>query len=139
MRVLDSNVGLKTVLPETDSDKAIALRDAYLAGTEELIAPDIYPIECGHVLSKAERQGILKPPDGSTKLLQILATMPQLQPSLSLLARAFEISSNTRTGVYDCLYIALAEREGCELVTADQRMINAHQRQFPFIIPLSSL
>jgi predicted nucleic acid-binding protein len=27
-----------------------------------------------------------------------------------------------RIGVYDCLHVALAEREGCDLVTADDRL-----------------
>lgn len=29
-----------------------------------------------------------------------------------------------RLGVYDCLYIVLAEREGCALLTADERLVN---------------
>jgi predicted nucleic acid-binding protein len=39
----------------------------------------------------------------------------------------------------DCLYVALAEREGCELVTPDQRLVNALQSRYPFITPLSAL
>jgi predicted nucleic acid-binding protein len=46
-----------------------------------------------------------------------------LQSSLALLPRAYELSSQMRIGVYDCLYVALAEREQCELVTADQRLV----------------
>jgi predicted nucleic acid-binding protein len=30
-----------------------------------------------------------------------------------------------RIGVYDCLYVALAERETCQLITADQRLVNS--------------
>jgi predicted nucleic acid-binding protein len=37
------------------------------------------------------------------------------------------------------LYVALAEREGCELLTADQRMVNNLQSSFPFIRLLASL
>jgi predicted nucleic acid-binding protein len=33
----------------------------------------------------------------------------------------------------------LAEREGCELVTADARLINSLQPTYPFIIALASL
>ena len=44
-----------------------------------------------------------------------------------------------RVGVYDCLYVALAEREGCELVTADAKLLTSLGVTFPFIIPLSSL
>jgi predicted nucleic acid-binding protein len=38
-----------------------------------------------------------------------------------------------------CLYVALAEREGCELVTAHTGLVNNLQAQFPFIVPLSGL
>lgn len=44
-----------------------------------------------------------------------------------------------RIGVYDCVYVALAEREGCELVTADAKLVSALGVTYPFIIPLSSL
>jgi len=49
--------------------------------------------------------------------------LPQLCDSLPLITRATEISSTTRHGVYDCLYLALSEREGCDLVTSDEKLI----------------
>jgi predicted nucleic acid-binding protein len=39
----------------------------------------------------------------------------------------------------DCLYVALAEREACELVTDDQKLIANLTPHFPFILPLASL
>ena len=69
----------------------------------------------------------------------ILSDLPQIHPYEPLLRRATAISSQTRAGLYDCLYVALAEREGCELVTADERLLNSLGQQFPFVIPLSSL
>ena len=53
------------------------------------------------------------------------STPPQFHPYLPLLKRALDIASPARIGVYDCLYVALAEREGCELLTADDRLVNA--------------
>jgi predicted nucleic acid-binding protein len=53
--------------------------------------------------------------------------------------RGAEISSTSRVGVYDCLYVALAEREGRELVTADSRLLANLKPTFPFIIDLASL
>lgn len=44
-----------------------------------------------------------------------------------------------KVGVYDCIYVALAEREGCDLVTADDRMFKNLQPRFPFILSLASL
>ncbi len=53
--------------------------------------------------------------------------------------RAIDISSQYRQGAYDCLYVALAERENCELVTADDKLVQKLQRDFPFIVLLASL
>jgi len=39
--------------------------------------------------------------------------------------RAIELSSQARIGIYDCLYVAVAEHEGCDLVTADKKLIAA--------------
>lgn len=62
-----------------------------------------------------------------------------MHPYEPLLARAVDISSQTHGGLYDCLYVALAEREGCELVTDDQKLIANLKPQFTFIVPLASL
>ena len=40
--------------------------------------------------------------------------------------------------VYDGLYVALAEREGYELVTADDKFVKAVQPTLPFVLGLSS-
>lgn len=37
--------------------------------------------------------------------------------------QAIALSSPVRIGVYDCLYVALAKREQCKVVTADQRVL----------------
>ena len=53
---------------------------------------------------------------------------PRLFPSLpDLLPAAFAIASRTRVGVYDCRYVALAEREQCQLVTADDKLVRSLQ------------
>ncbi len=38
-----------------------------------------------------------------------------------------------------CLYVALAEREGCPLITADQKSVNNLAPHFPFIVALATL
>jgi predicted nucleic acid-binding protein len=136
--VLDANVGLKTVLPEVDSDKAEALIRDFQQRVHELIAPDTYLVECAHALTRAERKGLISQQEAQDKFTLISDTAPDLIPHIPLLARAFEISTQFRVGVYDCLFVALSEREQCELVTADQRLISTLGPHFP-IIPLSSL
>jgi predicted nucleic acid-binding protein len=139
-RVLDASVALKWVLPEADSDKALRLRDDFRNSAVELLAPDIFPAEIGHALARAERRGIISPPLGSVLLADILSTPPRLFASYpGLITRAFAIASPMRVGVHDCLYVALAEQEGCELITGDDRLVRNLQPQFPFIVALASL
>ncbi|HEY7156533.1 MAG TPA: type II toxin-antitoxin system VapC family toxin [Gemmataceae bacterium] len=136
--VLDSSVAFKWVVTEALSDKAQAVRDDYRNNLHELLSPDIFPIEIAHALTRAERQGRLTAPQSGVLLADVLNTAPKLFPSLPLLRRAVEISSQLRIGVYDCLYIALAEQEGSELLTADGRLASL-KPTFPFITELSSL
>lgn len=138
-RVLDSSVGFKWVVAENDTDKALRLRDDFRNASLELLAPDVFPIEVSHGLTRAERQKRITPAEGATYLADLLRLLPQLYPSLTLLPRAYEISSQMRVGIYDCLYVALAEREQCELITADDKLVKNLQAQFPFIVLLSSL
>jgi predicted nucleic acid-binding protein len=137
--VLDASVALKWVLAEVDSDKADALRDAFRKGIHDFLAPDIFPSEIGHAITKAQRRKIITISEGSILLGNILTTLPQLVPSLPLLPEAYALASTKRISLYDSLYVALADREGCRLVTADIRLINTIQIKYPFIIGLSSL
>jgi predicted nucleic acid-binding protein len=137
--VIDASVAVKWVLPEIDSPIALRLRSEARAGMHLLFAPDIYPFEVGNALTRAERKGLIPAGDAQTHLLNILATPPVLFDSLNLLHRAMSISSAFRLGLYDCLYVALAERRQCQLVTADDKLVKHLQFAFPFILSLAQL
>ena len=135
--ILDSSVAFKWGVTEADSDKAQRLRDESKRGLLELHSPDVFPVELAHSMTRAERQGRVSTSQGLGIWLGIMADAPVLHPDLPLLPRAYSISSALRIGLYDCLYVALAEVEGCELITADMRLITNLQSRFPFIVPLS--
>ena len=169
--VLDSSVAVKWEVAEVDSDKADRLREDFRQATHELIAPDVFPVEVGHALTRAERQSRISVADGWRLWLSIMADAPTLHSYLSLRAfgkkgsgtvagtaqrvlrttvpdpffpnalmpRAYALSSSAQIGVYDCLYVALAEREQCELITADDRLVRSLQPLFPFVVALASL
>jgi predicted nucleic acid-binding protein len=126
-------------LTEDLSDKADAIRQDFKNAIHELLAPDVFPIEVAHALTRAERQGRVPVGDAKGLLFDVLTTAPQLHPYIPLLSRAVDISSQIRIGVYDCLYLALAEREQCELVSADDRFVNNVQKDFPFVRHLSTM
>lgn len=136
--VLDANVALKWVLAEPDSATARQLRTDFQSAVHDAIAPDVFPIEMAHALTRAERQGRIAVAQAGILWADVMSTPPRLEPSGPLLPRAIRISSTARIGVYDCLYIALAERESRELVTADEKLVKNHRASFPFLKPLSS-
>jgi predicted nucleic acid-binding protein len=137
--VLDSNVAVKWLLQEDLSDKARVFRDEFIRGVHELLAPDVFTVECAHALTRAQRQGRVIVAEVYAFMADLLTTLPDFHPHAALLSRALDISVQLRHGVYDCLYVALAEREGCPLVTADDRLLNNLSPTFPFIISLASL
>jgi predicted nucleic acid-binding protein len=137
--VIDSSVALKWVLPESDSAKALRLRDGYSNGIQELLAPDIFPPEIANGLASAERQGRIRTGESAVFLNDVLSASPALHHSSPLLIRAMEIALFTKRAVYDCLYLALAEAEGCEFVTADDQFSRGLRPHFPFIVSLLSL
>lgn len=134
--VLDSSVALKWVLSEPDSGKAIRLRDEYRSGVHELLAPDIFPSEIANGLASAERQKRIRIGESAIFLNDVLRAAPALHPSSPLLIRAMEIAISTKQAVYDCIYVALAEAEGRELATADDKLARSLRPSFPFIVSL---
>ncbi len=137
--VLDSSVALKWVLAEADSGRAIRLRDEYRNGIHELLAPDIFASEIANGLASAERQKKIQTGESAIFLNDILIAAPLLHPTSPLLFRAMEISIASRQAVYDCIYVALAEAEGCELVTADDMLVRSLRPFYPRIVSLVSL
>jgi predicted nucleic acid-binding protein len=137
--VIDSSVAFKWVVTEIDSDKALRLLADYDNAVHELLAPDLFTTEIANALASAEKSGRIQPGQAAAFLTDIINNSPVIHEAMLVLDRALEICLATRHSVYDCIYVALAEREGCELVTADDKLVKNLQPSFPFILALSSL
>jgi predicted nucleic acid-binding protein len=137
--VVDASVALTAVLPGSFRAEALRLQADYQNRIHEFLAPDIFIAETASALTKAERQKIIKVGRASILHGTVMSARPVLHAHVPLVSRGIDISSQTRSAFYDCLYVALAEREGCELVTVDDKLVRNLQPQFPFIIHLSVL
>lgn len=122
--VVDASVAAKWVLPEDGADQAAALRD----GGQDILAPSLVYAEIGNAIWKRALWNELSMADASRALDTSIAIFAALVPMSELAARATGIAIELRHPIYDCFYLALAERERCALVTADVRLLAASKR-----------
>ena len=119
--VVDASVAAKWVLPEEDTDAAERL----LRPEYRLLAPDLIYAEFGNIIWKHNSRGLLDMDKAAARVQRFLTAPLQVYPSKPFLLQAVDLAIQTRRTVYDCLYVALAIREGCQMVTADRRLVNA--------------
>jgi predicted nucleic acid-binding protein len=137
--VLDSSVAIKWVLIEPGRDKAIRLRDAYRQGQHELIAPDWFVLEVMNVLGKSAARKTITPTEAAQGYALVLQDAPIFHPSRPLASAAFRLALQHQRAVYDCLYLALALQEKCELVTADDALVRQLQPVYGCLVALSAM
>ena len=121
--VLDSSVAVKWVLAEKDSDRARHLRDGYRQGQHALIAPDWFVAGVANVLGKAAARKTITVAEAAQGYADILNDAPVLHQSRVFVDAAFQLALKHQRAVYDCLYLALAFDQKCDLVTADDSLV----------------
>ncbi len=122
--VVDANVAIKWIGPEIHSEAALRLRNSdYL-----LLVPDFFFPEIGNILWKRVRRGETTLENALEDLDALMGLPLQVHPSFPLMPPALEIAVRIQQAVYDCVYLALAVRHECQMVTADERFFNALQK-----------
>lgn len=132
--VLDASVAAKWFLPtkgETLGDEALHLLRRYVKGEIRFIVPDLFWAETANILWKATRQGRIAKPAAQAALISLEERKVPTVSSRLLLPQAFAIAAAWERTVYDCLYVALAFESDAEMVTADEKLVNALAPQWP--------
>ena len=120
------------MLPGAHYAQACRLREDYKRQIHELVAPEAIVWETANAFIKAERQKKIKPGMAQTFFQDFLTTQPLLHGIQQSIHSAMSLSLKTNAGLYDCMYINLAEREKCEFFTGDDRLIRILQGQARF-------
>jgi predicted nucleic acid-binding protein len=122
--VVDASVAVKWILPEPGSAAAAELREQ----DSDLTAPSLVTAEIGNAIWKAVRHGALDRSAALDGIEAALIWFESLIPIEELRVRALTLAIELRHPIYDCFYLALAERENAPLVTADEAMLAAARK-----------
>jgi len=136
--VVDSSVVIKWFVPEPLSAESRRVLDGYQSGSFMLIAPDLLAAEIGNIVWKKYRfQGLAKA-DAEQIITSFREVDIEFTPAAELLSEALRIAMIHERTVYDSLYIALSERENCDYITADKRLVNEMSKSFPKTVWVSN-
>ena len=124
MLVIDASVAVKFVSNEAGRSEALS----YCGGESQLIAPDWIRIEVSHSLWRKASMELISQ-EQAIKGSEILPSFfDAFLPAAELLASGQKLAFELSHGIYDCLYLALAIRENCGVLTADRKFWNAAKR-----------
>lgn len=136
--VIDSSVVIKWFLDEEDSDKAQSIYDDHETGTLNLIAPDLMNIEIGNIIWKHVVHRGMSEEDAQDVMDRYIELELNLVPTTELLYEAYKIAVTYKRSVYDSTYVALSIQEGCQFVTADEKLYNAVGKALPNVALLAN-
>jgi predicted nucleic acid-binding protein len=118
--VIDASVVAAAFFEEEHAQAARSL----LESTDELLVPDLIYPEFGSIVWKRFRRGELTAGEAVDMLADFLTLPLQGAPSSELAEDALRIALETRRTVYDCTYLALANKHKSRMVTTDKKLVN---------------
>jgi len=113
--VIDASVAVKWVVEERDTPSAISL-----LMNAKLIAPDLLVAECADILWKKYRNREITKDHALMAANLLERSEIELFSTRSLLECTTQIAGDLSYPAYDCLYLALAIKNKCHFVTADE-------------------
>jgi len=122
--VVDASVAVKWVASELGSVAAADVRrhDDYL------IAPSLIIAEIGNALWKKALRREMNRSEAVSAFRLAVFHFAEFVPFEDFREAALELAIELRHPIYDCFYLALAERENAPLITADEAMLAAARK-----------
>jgi predicted nucleic acid-binding protein len=118
--VVDASVAIKWFIPEIHAEAAARIFQINL----KLVSPELIFAEFGNILWKKVRQKELTFNNASAIFGDFKKLPLESFAIESLTDAAWQIAIEFQCTFYDSLYLALAQTEGCLLVTADRALWN---------------
>jgi predicted nucleic acid-binding protein len=134
--VVDASIALKWVIKESDSGKALALLGEWSNRKTIMLAPALITYEITNILYQNVRKNeiALERAKSALEDVMLMGIEFDIPQDYRLGRRAIELAHKFGTkATYDSHYLALAEREGCELWTADTKMWRAVKGELAWV------
>ena len=131
---IDANLLILALLPFPHSERADAFLEECRRNRTALVAPALFGFEVSSTLHRLRLLGQITPAAEEMAFkhfmaLQVhLSSHPRIFPLARQLAQRFHQSRS-----YEMAYVALAELHGCELWTADHRLVQTVGLELPFV------
>ena len=122
--IVDASVAVKWFFSEPDSQRANDLRD----GEFDFIAPELIIAEIGNAAWKKLSRNEIDAAGAVFVVRRPPLVFDSLVSMIDLAEAAMQLSAALLHPIYDCFYLALAERERAPFVSADARLLEAAKR-----------
>lgn len=132
--VVDASVVIKWLPPfraEALAPEALILLEQWGRRSIDLVAPDLLWTEVANAHCRAVRQKRVTEDNAKISLAALHGHAIPTVPSEPLIDQALEIALLYGRTAYDSLYVALASMLKAELITADEKLVNALASDFP--------
>src|SRR5262249_40857045 len=132
--VVDASLGLKWLVEEEHTPEAWRLLDNWRTEGTDLLAPSLFYYEIANALAKRLRRGEFTLGQTVGRIRLMAEAGPTLWSDIAIHLRAIELVHRFGfSSAYDAHYLALAEAQGCELWTADQRLWNSVKHELSWV------
>jgi predicted nucleic acid-binding protein len=131
---VDASLAAKWILPEPDRDIAQALYADWRAATLEIVGPPLLFAEVTNILRRNVVRNTITPAEALAaeaifRWLGVRVVSPDgLYRETLILAQQFDLPA-----AYDMQYVAVAQMEGCELWTVDERLHRRVASELPWV------
>jgi predicted nucleic acid-binding protein len=134
---VDASLAAKWVFIEEDSNLA---RAAFRAHEDSgIIAPAFMPAEVTNSIRRRVARGLMTNEEGERALDLFLSFEVTLSIDASVHVEALRLAHRFgRPAAYDMHHVALAQIAGCDLWTADERLLNALGGRLSFVRSLGA-
>ncbi|MHA1223637.1 MAG: type II toxin-antitoxin system VapC family toxin [Candidatus Heimdallarchaeaceae archaeon] len=127
-KVIDTSVLIKWFIKEVKRESALELRDSYLKGEINLIAPDLILYELLNALKYIKLHN-------EEEMKTIFETIMNYDINLhymdkELAEEAIKLAKNSELTIYDSSYLALAKLMDGKLITADEKLIKNSPKEY---------